>query len=63
MFEEEYENLHSGNECDSCLYEKVLCLQEGTCLMCSQEVFWQKNIKRSIKKMIPKDDEREDSNV
>lgn len=42
MFEEECENLHSGKECDSCLFEKVLCLQEGTCLMCSQEFFAKK---------------------
>ena len=37
MFEENRENLNSAKECDSCLFERVICLQEGECLLHKQE--------------------------
>lgn len=27
------ENLNNTEQCDSCLYERVICLQEGECLL------------------------------
>ena len=33
MFEEECENFNNAKECDSCLFERVICLQEGECLL------------------------------
>lgn len=30
---DENNNLNSGEECQSCLYERVLCLQEGACIL------------------------------
>ena len=35
--DEEYRNLNNADQCDSCLYERVICLQEGTCLLHKQK--------------------------
>lgn len=35
--DEEYINLNNAEQCDSCLYERVICLQEGACLLCKQK--------------------------
>lgn len=37
LFDEEYGNLNNAEQCDSCLYERVICLQEGECLLHKQK--------------------------
>lgn len=39
FYEDETENLSNALECQSCCYERALCLQEGKCLMYLQEEY------------------------
>ncbi len=32
-------NLRNGNECQSCTFERAICLQEGKCLIELQEEY------------------------
>lgn len=36
-FEREQENLNKATECQSCCYERTLCLQFEKCLLCVEE--------------------------
>jgi hypothetical protein len=36
MTESECRNFNSVEQCDSCLFERVICLQEGECLLHKQ---------------------------
>lgn len=38
-YEESNKNLQSGFECQSCTFERVICLQEGKCLLELQEIY------------------------
>lgn len=37
LYERESENLNRATECQSCSFERALCLQCGVCLLCEQE--------------------------
>lgn len=39
MIEFNYKNLQSGFECQSCTFERAICLQEGKCLLELQEIY------------------------
>lgn len=38
-YENSDKNLQSVNECQSCTFERVICLQEGKCLLELQEEY------------------------
>lgn len=37
-FEREQENLRKATECQSCCYERAICLQIQECLLCVEKI-------------------------
>lgn len=38
-YDKSNENLRNGSECQSCTFERVICLQEGKCLLELQKLY------------------------
>lgn len=38
-YEQSNENIRTGKECQDCLFERVICLQENKCLLEVQKIY------------------------